>query len=137
LVPEFVSAVSAKHPDARVQLIRSYEDVVTPVDHMVISGTFNIVDGTDSLAYMAEVKKSLVHLFGLTSVSLAVNFMTDRVDYVQPQALHMNVEAIVDFIRRHLSPRLRLDESYMPYEFTVVVLKDCEIVRPDNVYRAT
>jgi hypothetical protein len=49
----------------------------------------------------------------------------------------MNVEAIVDFIRRHLSPRLRLDESYMPYEFTVVVLKDCEIVRPDNVYRAT
>ena len=47
----------------------------------------------------------------------------------------MNIETIVDFMRQNMSPRLRVDESYMPYEFTLVVLKDCEIARPDNVYR--
>lgn len=134
LVPEFVETVAAKYPDAQVQLVRSYADVSTPVDHVVISGTFNMVEGGDQCAYVKQVKDALLHLFNLASVSLAVNFMTDRVDFTQPQALHMNVEATVDFMRRCLSPRLRVDESYMPYEFTVVVLKDSEILRPSNIY---
>lgn len=137
LVPEFVNTVTAKYPDARVQLVRSHADVSAPVDHVVISGTFNIVDGTDRAAYVERVQTALLHLFSLARVSLAVNFMTDRVDFIQPQALHMNVEATMDFMRRHLSPRVRVDESYMPYEFTLVVLKDSEIVRPDNIYRPT
>jgi hypothetical protein len=62
--------------------------------------------------------------------------MTDRVDFRQPQALHMNVEDIARFTRRNLSPRLVVDESYMPYEFTLVVFKDAEIMRPNNIYRA-
>lgn len=135
LVPEFVQATVAKYPDARVQLVRSHADVSTPVDHVVISGTFNIIDGVDRAAYVERVQAALSHLFSLARVSLAVNFMTDRVDFVQPQALHMNVEAMMDFMRRHLSPRLRVDESYMPYEFTLVALKDREIVRPENIYR--
>jgi cyclopropane fatty-acyl-phospholipid synthase-like methyltransferase len=135
LVPEFVDTVVAKYPDAKVQLVRSHEDASTPVDHVVVSGAFNIIDGADRAAYVERVQAALLHLFRLARVSLAVNFMTDRVDFTQPQALHMNVEAMMDFMRRHLSPRLRVDESYMPYEFTLVVLKDREIVRPDNIYR--
>lgn len=135
LVPEFVNRVVAKYPDAKVQLVRSHEDVSTPVDHVVVSGTFNIIDGADRATYLERVQAALMHLFSLARVSLAVNFMTDRVDFTQPQALHMNVEAMMEFMRRDLSPRLRVDESYMPYEFTLVVLKDREIVRPDNIYR--
>jgi hypothetical protein len=137
LVPEFVSTVAAKYPDAKVQLVRSHVDVVMRVDHIVVSGAFNIIDGDDRAAYVERVQAALLHLFGLARVSLAVNFMTDRVDFTQPQAVHMNVEAMMDFMRQHLSPRLRVDESYMPYEFTLVVLKDSEIVRPDNIYRPT
>jgi hypothetical protein len=135
LVPEFVKAVAAKYPDSRVQLVRTHTDVSSPVDHVVISGTFNIIDGTDRVVYEERIQTALLHLFSLARVSLAVNFMTDRVDFIQPQALHMNVGAAADFMRRHLSPRLRVDESYMPYEFTLVVLKDSDIVRPDNIYR--
>lgn len=135
LVPEFVQTVAAKYPAAKVQLVQSHADVTKPVDHVVISGTFNIIDGDDRTAYVKRVHAALLHLFGLARVSLSVNFMTDRVDFVQPQALHMNVESMMDFIRRNLSPRLKVDESYMPYEFTLVALKDSEIVRPDNIYR--
>lgn len=134
LVPEFVNMVAVKYPDARVQLVRSYEDVTMPVDHVVISGTFNIIDSVDYHVYVEQVQATLLHLFSLTRVSLAVNFMTDRVDFMQPRALHMNVEMMANFIRRHLSPRLKIDESYMPYEFTLVVLKNSEIIRPDNIY---
>ncbi|MBO9536970.1 class I SAM-dependent methyltransferase [Herbaspirillum sp.] len=135
LVPEFVSAATAKYPEARVQLVQSYMDVSTPVDHIVISGTFNIIEGDDREAYIKRVQAALMHLFGLARKSLAVNFMTDRVDFMQPQALHMNVEEMIAFMRRSLSPRLRLDESYMPYEFTLVALKNSEIIRPDNIYQ--
>lgn len=135
LVPEFVDAVAGKYPDARVTLIRSHLDVSVPVDHVVISGTFNIIEGGDRAAYLEKVEASLVHLFQLARVSVSVNFMTDRVDFMQPQALHMNVEKMMGFMRRHLSPRLKVDESYMPYEFTIVAFKDREIVRPDNIYR--
>lgn len=135
LVPEFVDTVETKYPDAKVQLVQSHADVSTPVDHVVISGAFNIIDGADRAAYVELVQAALSHLFNLSRVSLAVNFMTDRVDFIQPQALHMNVESMTDFMRTNLSPRLRVDESYMPYEFTLVVLKDREILRPDNTYR--
>lgn len=137
VVPEFVHAAAVKYPDAKVELVQSHADVSTPVDHVVISGTFNIIDGQDRGAYLELVQAALLHLFGLARVSMSVNFMTDRVDFIQPQALHMNVEATMDFMRRHLSPRIRVDESYMPYEFTLVVFKDSEIVRPDNIYRST
>lgn len=134
IVPEFVDTVERKFPDARVQLIRSYSDVTTSADHVVISGAFNIIDGNSGTEYIRTVKAALVHLFCLARVSLAVNFMTDRVDYMQPHALHMNVEEMVDFTRRYLSRRLRCDESYMPYEFTLVALKDSKIVRPENIF---
>lgn len=137
LVPEFVETVETKYPDAKVKLVHSHQDVSTPVDHVVISGAFNIIDGPDRAAYVELIQATLTHLFSLTRVSLAVNFMTDRVDFIQPQALHMNVESMTGFMRTHLSPRMRVDESYMPYEFTIVVLKDSEIIRPDNIYRST
>lgn len=135
LLPEFVDAVRAKHPDAQVQRVASHHDVRDPVDHVVISGTFNIVEGDDADAYLRLVQEALVHLFSLARVSLAVNFMTDRVDFRQDRALHVSVAGLAEFARQRLSPRIRIDESYMPYEFTLVALKDSTIVRPDNTYR--
>ena len=135
LVPEFVNTAAAKYPEAHVRLVQSHMDVSTPVDHVVISGTFNIIEGADRAAYVERVQAALLHLFSLARVSLAVNFMTDRVDFMQPQALHVSVEGMMDFMRQRLSPRLMVDESYMPYEFTLVALKDSEIIRPDNIYR--
>jgi hypothetical protein len=135
LVPEFVRAATTKYPDARVVLVRSHADVSEQVDHVVISGTFNIIDGVDRAVYIDRIQSALLHLFSLARISLSVNFMTDRVDFVQSHALHMNVEEMMDFTRRKLSPRLRVDESYMPYEFTLVVIKDCEVVRPENIYK--
>jgi len=135
LVPEFVEVVKGKYPDVGVQLVQTYEDIKKSVDHVVISGTFNMIDSSDRAEYLEHVQAALVHLFSLVRVSLSVNFMTDRVDFMQNQALHVNVSEMADFIRNHLSTRLMVDESYMPYEFTVVVFKDNEIVRPDNIYR--
>lgn len=134
-VPEFVRAVSAKFPEAHVTCVRSHAELGDIVDHIVISGAFNIIEGSDREGYLKLVHSALIHLFGLARVSLAVNFMTDRVDFMQARAMHMNVGEIAAFARQCLSPRILVDESYLPYEFTLVIFKDREIIRPDNVYR--
>lgn len=134
LVPEFVEAASRKYPDSQVRLVRSHDELSETVDHVVISGTFNIIEGGNAATYLAQVQDALAHLFGLCRASLAVNFMTDQVDYVQDGAHHVNVEEMYRFFRDHLSPRLLLDQSYMPYEFTIIALRNRGIVRPDNIY---
>jgi SAM-dependent methyltransferase len=136
LVPEFVSTVSAKYPDATVRQIGSHEEFSEPVDHVVVSGTFNIIQGNDPVAYLEYVQDVLGYLFDLCRVSLAVNFMTDRVDFKQAQAHHVNPQEMSRFFCEQLSPRLVLNQSYMPYEFTLIAFKDQTIIRPDNIYGA-
>ena len=128
--------MNQKFPDAKVKLVSSYEDVTEQVDHVIISGTFNIVASGEVASYLASVKQTLLHLFGLCRQSLAVNFMTDQVDFQQPGAHHCNVEDMYRFMSRNLSRRLTIDQSYMPYEFSCVVLKNDSIVRPENIYLA-
>jgi SAM-dependent methyltransferase len=135
-VPDFVQAVKKKHPDALVYQVGSHLDVVEPVDHVVVSGTFNIIHDEGDRDYLSYVREALLHLFGICNISLSVNFMTDKVDYRQPRSHHVNVEAMYQFVRDHLSPRLVLDQSYMPYEFNIVAFRNRNIVRPENVYEA-
>lgn len=135
LVPDFVDAVATKFPGVWVRQVKTHLDVVDPVDHVVISGTFNIIEGGDRAAYFKKVQEALLHLFSLTRVSLSVNFMTDRVDFTQASALHVNTSEILEFVQEEMSSRFSIDLSYMPYEFTLVIYKDVEILRPDNVYR--
>jgi hypothetical protein len=136
LVPEFVDAIARKFPDAAVQRIDSFLDLVDEVDHVVISGTFNIIEGGDRDAHMANVKATLCHLFSLAKRSLSVNFMKDSVDFMQDSAFHVNLGQMAEFMQEKLSPRIVIDSSYMPYEFTFTAIKDAEIIRPDNIYRA-
>ena len=102
---------------------------------MVLSGVFNVLYCDDVNAHQQIVRNTLRHLFAHCRVALAVNFMTDRVDFQQPGAYHQNPAEISDFIADEISPRVILDQSYMPYEFTVTAFRDTEILRPDNVYR--
>ncbi len=131
IVPEFVNEVRKKYPDTQVDLIGSYKDVSEPVDHIVVCGTFNVIGCDCGESYL---EAALTHLFNLCRVSLCVDFMTDRVDYMLPKANHVNVEKMYSFIRDNLSPRLIIDQSYMPYEFAIIALKDSTIVRPQNIY---
>ena len=134
LVPDFVHAVQQKYPDANVKVVTSYQDITDSIDHVVISGAFNIIADGNTTTYLASVQETLQHLFKLCRISLAVNFMTDKVDFQQAGAHHTNVEHMYNFIRKNLSHRLIINQSYMPYEFTCIVFKDDFIMRPDNTY---
>lgn len=135
IVPEFIKEINLKYPDINSRLINSYLDLDNDFDNILISGTFNIFVGKDRNEYLDYVKETLIHLFKITKFSLAVNFLTDKVDFKQANSLHVNMNEMIDFFGKNLSPRIISDSSYMPYEFSLIVFKNHEILRPQNVYQ--
>ena len=135
LLPEFIDACRTKFPEARFDLIRDAQDIADTYDYVLISGAFNILYDPSRSVHERMVFETLRSLFDRTARALAVNFMSDRVDFAQDGAYHQSVASLLAYVRDALSPRFVLDHSYMPYEYTLTVFKDAGIVRPDNLYR--
>jgi len=135
IVPEFIEANRAKFPDDRFLLIKDASDIKDSFDHVVISGTFNMLYFEEREKHRDYIFDALAHLFDKTHHCLSVNFMTDQVDFVQGGAYHQNMAELHNFVSGKLSRRLLIDQSYMPYEYSITIWKDASIIRPDNVYR--
>lgn len=135
VVPEFIAHGRRAHPEAGWQLLSRVQDLQGEHDFVVLSGVFNKLCCPDAAGHRAYVQQALAFLFSRARVSLSVDFMSDRVDFTQPGAYHQGVQDIRAFALDNLSPRVRIDESYMPYEFALTVFRDATVVRPDNVYR--
>jgi len=133
-VAPFVDACRRKHPDATFFHVQSPDEIPGDYDVVVSSGAFNILYVPDASAHRDIVFRILETLFAKARVYLSFNFMTDDVDYRQPGAHHQSVPELCAFVRSKLSRRLVLDQSYMPYEFTLTLWKDQHIQKPENVY---
>jgi trans-aconitate methyltransferase len=134
LLPEFIEACRKKYPAAEFQALHDAREIRGNYDFVLISGAFNILYNPSAAVHEKMVFEVLHELFARTVRLLAVNFMSDRVDYAQEGAYHQSVGSLLAHVRDALSPRFVLDHSYMPYEYTLTVFKDARIVRPDNVF---
>jgi len=134
IVNEFIDENTKKFKDAQFQLINEHQEIVGNFDFIISAGVFNILydDSFEKQQYIIE--ETLTHLFSLANKVLSVDFMTDQVDFIQENNYHQNVVQIYNFASKNLSKRLVIDQSYMPYEFTIHIFKDDGIVRPDNIY---
>ena len=134
IVSEFINENHRNYPDVSFNLIADESDVIEPYDYIVSAGVFNLLC-TDSVEeHRLIVFDILEHLFTKTRIALAVNFMTDEVDFIQDGAFHMNAVELLEYAKARLTNRVVLDQSYMPYEFTLTCYKNDEIIKPDNVY---
>jgi cyclopropane fatty-acyl-phospholipid synthase-like methyltransferase len=136
IVEEFILENSRNYGAQHFKKIENFREIGDTYDAVIISGAFNLLYSENVDEHKKIVRDALAHLFDHARVSLAVNFMTDAVDYQQSRAFHQNVEEIYSFARDRLSPRLILDQSYMPYEFTLTLFKDQVVQRPENIYRS-
>lgn len=134
MLPEFVAISRARHPDSDFAVAASPVDVSGDHDHVVMSGVFNMLYTEDIDAHKRIVWEGLEFLFARARKTMAINFMTDQVDFKQPGAFHLDPRELLEFARRRLSRRLMIDQSYMPFEYTMVLWKDDMIKRPDMVF---
>lgn len=135
VVPAFIDENRRRHPEARFEHVHDVDEVEGVYDYVVLCGVFNLRYGLDEEGHRAILQHILTTLFARTRRALCVNFLSDAVDYRHPDAFHENPLEAYAWARDVLSPRLLLDHAYMPYEFSLLVFKDAEILRPGNVYR--
>ena len=134
IVSEFLEANKLKHSNSKffspTELLENNESY----DYIVASGTFSILYESDREKHKDYVLSLLKDLFKKSKQYLSGNFMTDQVDFIQETAFHINPMELYYYCSKNLSKRITLDQSYMPYEFTITVWKDDSILRPDNMY---
>lgn len=136
IVPSFIEHCRREFRESRFQLVKSPKDIEQNFDYVMLSGVFNILYSENKEEHLEIVKATITELFSKTKIALSVNFMTDNVDFQQTGAYHQNPAEIFNFFQQSLSRRCLLDQSYMPYEYTITAWKDDRIQRPDNTFSA-
>lgn len=135
IVSEFIEENKKRYENAVFKKITTYQEIGENYDFIVLAGVFNILYQETLAEQQKIVRETLIHLFNQTNDVLSVDFMTDEVDFQQPTAYHQNPIEIYKFATQNLSKRVILNQSYMPYEFTIHIFKDDTIMRPDNIYQ--
>ena len=80
------------------------------------------------------LQHTLFHLFNKTNRYLAINLLNKDVDFIQKGSYHQDVMELYYYAVKNLSKRVVIDQSYMPYEFTIIIYKDQTIIE-HNKYR--
>ena len=97
----------------------------------IASGLFNYrFEAIDNYEYIEQV---LAKLFGLCREGVAVDFLTDRVNFQREHCYHSNPEKILSIALR-LTRNVRLRHDYMPFEFAVILFKDDSFDEHDTVF---
>jgi len=134
MLKKFLDISKSKYPESNFYHVQMPDELDQSYDYVLSSGTFNILYTSDQKKNRDFIFKILEQLYRKTNIYLSVNFMTDNVDFKEEKTYHQNVTEIYDFFVENLSRRLILDQSYMPYEFTLTAWKDQNIARPEHVY---
>ena len=137
LVPEFVSACENKHADdgaSSFAVIGENQPLQCPYDIVFASGVFNLRSHDDAEASLEYALSRLSSLFEICNKVLICDFMTSHVDFVQEGAQHFDPGDMLTYAIQNLSRRSLIRHDLLPYEFSLIVVKDNEIKRPDSIY---
>ena len=112
-----------KYPDARFDVKDILMgQIIEKFDYIISSGVFNfrLSDNT------SFTKKMLKKMFEMCDKGVAVDFITDYVDYRNEDLHYTNPEDMFSFCKT-LSKRVTIRNDYMPFEFCVYIYKNDSI----------
>ena len=124
LVQEVLDAGQLKHP--KFKFITPTElDQNVIFDYVLISGTFNNLVEDNRRFY----QEKLTQYFNHTRIGLAVNMLSQYVDYFDDGLFYEYPETVFKFAKTHLSQRVSLRNEYqlkpsiLPFEFTTYIYR--------------
>lgn len=124
-----IDIAKTKNPDASFDvkdILR--EKVLKNFDYIISSGVFNF-----KLADNASFSKNMLKkMFEICNKGVAVDFVTDYVDYRNKDLNYTSPEEIFRFCKT-LSKRVTLRHDYMPFEFCIYLYKN-DFITENNVF---
>ncbi|MDB2703102.1 class I SAM-dependent methyltransferase [Flavobacteriaceae bacterium] len=136
-VEDFISHCQQKFP-----LINSHFFLVDPLAHferkydiVFASGVFNIKSSLKEEKSKQYAFDKIKELFYASNKILICDFPSKYVDFQLAEAQHFSIEEIADFCVKNLSRKFLIRHDKLPYEFTLVVWKNDEIIRPQTIFK--
>ncbi len=127
LMEEFIIEAKSKYPDGNFNLIKPFQTINLEIDTSVAFGTFNYLYSENEETHFEAIKKIIKQLWSISKKNLIIDFQSEYVDFKQPNAYHQNLDSLINFLNKNISRRIKIDYSYMPFEFMICVYKDLNL----------
>lgn len=125
--PRFIALAREKHPGVTYYLADVLDegaDHLPSFDYVVLNGLFTYKGGL-TYAEMVEFLEALIpKVFELASIGIAFNVTTAQVEWTRDDLFHLPVDALLDFLSRHVSRHVVIRHDYGLFEYTAYVYKD-------------
>jgi 2-polyprenyl-3-methyl-5-hydroxy-6-metoxy-1,4-benzoquinol methylase len=135
MMPEFIDTCRQKYGDkAEFELIEAEQPLTRRFDLVFASGVFNIRTHADDGLSRVYATARLKQLLDVADLAMVCDFLSPYVDFKQGDSQHFDTGYLADFCARELSRRFILRHDLLPYEFTLIVWRDDQILRPENFF---
>lgn len=134
MLPEFINQCKEKYKDANFFVVDSDEHVGKNYDIVFSSGVFNIKTDDNSEISKKYAFERIRYLFEITNDVFICDFLSDFVDFKQSNSQHFSVQEIADFCVKNLGRKFQIRHDLLPYEFTLIVHKNSDIKKPENIF---
>lgn len=127
IVKEFIEEADRRYQTGEINFAEgeflNYE-FTKKFDYCVESGIFNhVMYNIDNYTYIEQVMKKA---YDLCNCACIFDFRSDKVDYFEEGLFYNDPSKILD-MSYHITKRVLLDNSYMPYEFLIILFKDDKV----------
>jgi len=127
IVKEFVEEGSKRYQTGKIKFVEGeflkYE-FTQKYDYCVESGIFNhVMYNIDNYTYIDQVMKKG---YDLCNCACIFDFRSDKVDYFEEGLFYNDPSKILE-MGYQITKRVLLDNSYMPYEFLIILYKNDQV----------
>lgn len=136
LVPQLLLEARRRWPGPRHRFMEgdfSSMDLEGEFDYAIASGIFN--HRFESTSNKEFAMATMTRAFELCGVGIAMDFLSDKVDYRHEHTYHSAPEEVLAFAYG-LTRNVVLRNDYMPFEFTIFLHKDDSFDPVDTVFNA-
>jgi SAM-dependent methyltransferase len=135
MTAEFIESCRERFPaPARFEVIDPTGKITEHFDVVYASGVFNLKTAGSSSESLNYVRERLQNLYSISKKVLIVDFLSPDVDFKQEKSQHIDYRLVLDWLVPGNTRRWVLRHDYLPYEYAIVLFKDDEVKRPENVF---
>lgn len=122
-----VRIASERHPEGNFRVVNILEDdlanFIQFFDYVIVSGVFNWKLSGKNL-HVKWMQAILLKIWDLCKEGLAVNFLTEHVEWRDKALFYSSIEDVVSFCVGSLSRWFTLRQDYQLWEFTLWVCRE-------------
>lgn len=135
-VDEFIKHCNEKYSstNARFSVINPTEKIKEEFDVVFASGVFNLKTSESPEESKNYAFAKINELYQCSKNILICDFPSEYVDFTQPGAQHFSLKEISDYCVKYLGRKFIIRHDKLPYEFTLIVWKNDNILKPSNVF---